>query len=86
MKIPSEFCLVDGIPDQIRNSAQSMRSILKEISQKPSQKMQSLEALMNQLNQMKKWKDFDITIDDKPEILESRRLDLPELKHNQGDN
>lgn len=46
--------------------------------------MKSLETLMNSLNNMKKWKDFDITIDDKPEILESRRLDLPELKHKEG--
>ena len=54
------------------------------ISQKPNEKMKSLELLMNNLNNMKKWKDFDITLDDKPEVLESRRLELPELNHNEG--
>jgi hypothetical protein len=48
--------------------------------------MQSLEAIMANLNTMKKWKDFDIKINDKPEVLESRRLDLPELQHSQGDS
>ena len=40
---------------------------------------------MDGLKFMKKWADFDIQIDDKPEVLESRRLDIPELKHNEGD-
>lgn len=33
---------------------------------------------------MQKWKDFDIQLDSNPEILDSRRLDIPELEHNEG--
>ena len=46
--------------------------------------MKSLEQLMKTLNNMKKWQDFDISLDVRPEILESRRLDIPELEHNEG--
>lgn len=46
--------------------------------------MKSLEKLMQTLNNMRKWKDFDIQVDSKPEVLESRRLDIPELEHQEG--
>lgn len=84
IKIPSEFCLIDGVPSEIRNSSQHWRKCLAKISQKPQEKMRSLEKLMQTLNNMKKWKDFDIQLDSNPEILESRRLDIPELEHNEG--
>lgn len=58
--------------------------MLSAISQKPHEKMQSLELLMKNLNNMSKWKDFDISLEERPEILDSRRLDMPELKHNEG--
>ena len=47
--------------------------------------MRSFKQLMDKLNDMTKWKDFDIQLDCKPEVLESRRLDIPELEHNEGD-
>ena len=46
IKIPSEFCLIDGVPSEIRNSTQHWRKCLSKISQKPQEKMKSLEKLM----------------------------------------
>lgn len=42
--------------------------------------------MINKLFKMSKWSEFDITISDKPEILESRTLATPELIHKQGDD
>lgn len=33
---------------------------------------------------MKKWAEWDITVEDKPQVLESRRLAVPELDHKEG--
>lgn len=86
VKIPSEFCLVDGVPSEIKNNGMSWRKCLAKISQKPDQKMKTFQELMDKLNNMNKWKDFDIQLDVKPEVLESRRLDIPELEHHEGAN
>jgi hypothetical protein len=33
---------------------------------------------------MKKWAEWDITVEDKPQQLESRKLAAPELQHKEG--
>jgi hypothetical protein len=33
---------------------------------------------------MTKWKEWDIQVDDKPQVLASRRLAAPELMHKEG--
>ena len=40
--------------------------------------------MVNNLFKMTKWAEWDITVDDKPQILESRRLAVPELDHKEG--
>lgn len=35
LKIPSEFCLVDGVPDSVRNNSQHMRKLLGEVRYNP---------------------------------------------------
>ena len=42
IQIPSEFCLVDGVPDQIRSNPRDMRQLLNEVKQNPTQKMDSI--------------------------------------------
>jgi hypothetical protein len=33
--IPSEFCLVDGVPDSIRSNPSNMRNLLNKVKQTP---------------------------------------------------
>lgn len=42
--------------------------------------------MINKLFKMSKWKEWDIQVEDKAEVIESRRLALPELVHNEGES
>lgn len=55
-----EFCLTDGVPDQIRNKPQSMRLLLNKVKQNPDQKMKSIKDMVQKLFKMKKWEEWDI--------------------------
>lgn len=77
---------MDGVPDSIRNNSRSMRTLLNKTKQTPDQKMKSIVGMVNDLFKMKKWAEWDIQVDQKPQLLESRRLAAPELIHNEGDD
>lgn len=47
--IPSEFCLVDGVPDSIRNNSQAMQSLLREIRYSPEQRMNQVSQMVAKL-------------------------------------
>ena len=66
ISIPSEFCLLDGVPDSIRNNGKSMRTLLNKTKQTPGQKMKSIVDMVNNLFKMKKWAEWDISIDTNP--------------------
>jgi hypothetical protein len=42
ISVPPEFCLMDGVPDSIRNNSRSMRTLLNTVKQNPTQKMESI--------------------------------------------
>jgi hypothetical protein len=84
--VPSEFCLLDGVPDSIRNNSRSMRTLLNQVKQNPSQKMESIIAMVQKLFKMKKFAEWDISVEATPQQLESRRLAAPELIHKEGDD
>lgn len=86
ISVPSEFCLLDGVPDSIRNNSRSMRTLLNQVKQNPAQKMQSIIQMVQKLFKMKKWAEWDIQVDTTPQSLESRRLAAPELIHKEGDD
>ena len=86
ISIPSEFCLMDGVPDSIRNNGKSMRTLLNKTKQTPDQKMAAIVKMVNSLFKMKKWAEWDIQVDQTPQALESRRLAAPELIHKEGDD
>ena len=44
-----EFCLADGVPDQIRSKPQSMRLLLNKVKQNPEQKMKSIVDMVQKL-------------------------------------
>lgn len=39
LKIPSEFCIIDGVPDSIRASPRHMRDLLAKSRYDPNEKM-----------------------------------------------
>jgi hypothetical protein len=86
ISVPSEFCLLDGVPDSIRNNSRSMRTLLNQVKQNPAQKMDSIVKMVQKLFKMKKFAEWDITVDSKPQTLESRKLAAPELIHKEGDD
>jgi hypothetical protein len=63
-----------------------MRTLLNEIKQNPKEKLDSIVGMVKNLFKMKKWAEFDIQLDDKPQIQESRKLAAPELIHKEGDD
>jgi hypothetical protein len=82
--IPSEFCLPDGVPKKIKESGQAMRQLLNKVKQTPQQKLEEIANMVNKLLQVSYWSKWDIQVNEEPEVLESRRLDVPELIHNEG--
>jgi len=84
VSLPSEFCLVDGVPDSIKNNSRAMRTLLNQVKQNPEQKLKSITGMVNKLFKMTKWAEWDITIDSTPQRLESRKLAAPELIHKEG--
>jgi len=81
ISIPSEFCLLDGVPDSIRKDGRAMRTLLGRIKQNPQEKMKSIQSMLEKLFGMSKWAEWDIKVDKKPQLLESRRLAAPQLDH-----
>lgn len=66
ISVPPEFCQLDGVPDSIRNNGRDMRTLLNSVKQNPEQKMNSIAKMVNKLFQMKKWKEWDITVEEQP--------------------
>jgi hypothetical protein len=84
--IPSEFCMVDGVPDSIRSNPNAMRLLLGRVKQTPQEKMESIQRMIKQLVTTKSIKEHGIVLDQTPQTLESRRLAVPELIHKEGDD
>ena len=63
-----------------------MRTLLAKVKQTPQEKLQSIQTMMQKLFKMKKWNEWDITVDSKPQMLESRKLAVPQLIHKEGDD
>ena len=61
-----------------------MRELLNQVKQNPSQKMDSIQNMINDLFKQSKWQEWDIQIENNPQILQSRTLAIPELEHNLG--
>ena len=55
-----EFCLMDGVPSQIRNNSRNMRTLLNQVKQNPDEKMRSIVKMVQELFAMKKWEEWDI--------------------------
>jgi hypothetical protein len=47
--VPSEFCVIDGVPASIRSNGRNMRNLLNTVKQNPSQKMDAIETIIAKL-------------------------------------
>ena len=46
--------------------------------------MDSIQHMINDLFKQSKWQEWDIQIENNPQVLQSRTLAIPELEHNLG--
>ena len=84
--VPSEFCIMDGVPQSIRENGKNMRTLLGKTRQDPNQKITSIKKMIEQITNSTKCKQWGITIEKQPLKLQSRKLAAPELIHKQGDD
>mmetsp|Transcript_21726 Transcript_21726/g.33513 ORF Transcript_21726/g.33513 Transcript_21726/m.33513 type:complete len:341 (+) Transcript_21726:505-1527(+) len=49
VSIPSELCIMDGVPEQIRKNGRDMRNLLNRVKQNPNEKMQSIRDMIAKL-------------------------------------
>jgi hypothetical protein len=66
VSLPSEFCLVDGVPDSVRGNPMAMRNLLAKTRQNPQQKLDKIGSMINQLFKMQKWAEWDISVESEP--------------------
>ena len=86
LKIPSEYCMVDGVPDTIRSNPQKMRTLLGSVRTNPEKKMKDIGHMVNRLFEAgaKNLEQWGIEIDAEPIDMKSRKLAVPQLIHNSG--
>jgi len=74
--LPTEFCLIDGVPDSIRKSA-GMRDALQATRMNPSEKLAKVQDMCNQILKQKPLKDWDLQIESAPVHLTTNVLSAP---------
>jgi hypothetical protein len=82
--VPSEFCIMDGVPESIKRNGRDMRVLLGKTRQDPDQKLSSINKMIAKLFKSQKCKQWGITIDTTPLQVQSRMLQAPELIHKEG--
>jgi hypothetical protein len=64
--LPTEFCSIDGVPQQIREDPFKMRNVLQSCRKNPSQKFQAIQDFSKDLFGQKALKDWGIVVDPEP--------------------
>lgn len=49
LKIPSEYCMIDGVPDSIRKDPRNMRTLLGSTRTDPQKKMNDINGMVTKL-------------------------------------
>jgi hypothetical protein len=75
--IPSELCVLGGIPDEIRTNGMAMRNIMATTRRNPAQKMKSIEDFAAQLCSQKTFKEWGVEVDSRPQVLDAKVLPAP---------
>ena len=77
--MPSEFCLLDGVEDSIRKGA-GMRDALAMTRTSPNQKLQQIQAMVNQLGEQSSMRNWGLQIEEVPISLSSFVLGAPQIQ------
>lgn len=76
--MPTEFCLVDGVPDSIRKGA-GMRDALAQTRIDPKEKLRRIQQMVHTLFSQKAVKDWDITVEESPVHLQTQIMEAPKM-------
>jgi len=76
--LPTEFCLLDGVPDSVRKGP-GMRDALAKTRIMPGDKMRKIQDMVKNLFQQKAIKDWDLIIEPQPVAMETNVLAAPEI-------
>ena len=76
MHLPTEFCLIDGVPDSMRKGPE-MRNAMAKTRIRPEEKMQRIKNMVTELFKQKAVKDWDLTIESAPVTMETNVLEAP---------
>lgn len=74
--LPSEFCLLDGVPDSIRKGA-GMRDALAMTRIEPMEKIKQIQQMVDLLATQKSMSNWGLQIEEVPISLESSILGAP---------
>ena len=63
--LPTEFCLMDGVPDSVRKGP-GMRDALAKTRIDPAEKIKRIQRMVDTLQTQKAMKDWNLVIEHKP--------------------
>lgn len=76
--LPPEFCLIDGVTDDIKKS-RGMRDALAQTRIRPDQKCARIEKMVMELFDQKCIKDWGLTLDKNPIHLKTQVMCPPKI-------
>lgn len=74
--LPTEFCLLDGVPDSVRKGA-GMRDALAQTRIDPNEKISRIQQMVKTLLNQKAMKDWNIVVDESPVKMSTNVLNAP---------
>lgn len=76
--LPTEFCLVDGVPDSVRKGP-GMRDALAQTRISPEEKIRRIQQMVKTLLAQKSMKDWNIVVDQDPIQMQTNILQTPQM-------
>lgn len=76
--LPTEFCLLDGVPDSVRKGP-GMRDALAQTRIDPQEKIKRIQAMVTELFNQKAIKDWNLVIDQDPIQMTTNVLSTPQM-------
>ncbi len=76
--LPTEFCLLDGVPDSVRKGA-GMRDALAQTRIDPNEKISRIQQMVKTLLNQKAMKDWNIVVDEAPVSMQTNVLTTPQM-------
>lgn len=76
--LPTEFCLLDGVPDSVRKGA-GMRDALARTRIDPSEKMNRIHQMVKTLFSQKSLKDWNLVVEQDPISMQTNVMGAPQM-------